>query len=149
MLPAYAWEDMRKGIMNFEDLTDIELLALCIYGEARGEPYAGQCGVGFVVINRTNAKRYGRGIKGVILKPWQFSCFNKSDPNRKKLQEFADDISLLDEKYLDIASVCIDGIITSPVDGATHYHTKSVTPSWKDKLTYICTIGNHLFYKEE
>jgi spore germination cell wall hydrolase CwlJ-like protein len=135
--------------MEFKDLSDVELLALCIYGEARGEPYAGKCAVGHVVINRVKRKSwYGKGIKGVILKPYQFSCFNKSDPNRPKLQELADNMPYMDEQYLDIADGCIDDYIVDPTDGATHYHTKTVSPAWKDKLEYLCTIGNHLFYKE-
>lgn len=135
--------------MDFKDLSDVELLALCVYGESRGEPYAGKCAVAHVVINRVKRKSwYGRGIKDVILKPFQFSCFNKSDPNRKKLQELADDMTLMDEQYLEIADGCIDNYIPNPIEDATHYHTKDVIPSWKDKMTFVVQIGNHLFYKE-
>ncbi len=64
------------------------LLAMCIFGEARGEGDEGKLAVGCVVRNRVNSEgRYGVGFPGVILKPWQFSSFNANDPNRHKLLE--------------------------------------------------------------
>ena len=32
--------------------SDVNLLARCIYGEARGEPYIGQVAIGAVILNR-------------------------------------------------------------------------------------------------
>src|SRR5690349_18676751 len=62
------------------------LLAMCIFGEARGEEYEAKVGVGCVVRNRVGHQgKYGHGYQGVILKPYQFSCFNHGDPNAPKL----------------------------------------------------------------
>ena len=47
----------------------IDLLARCIYGEARGEPYEGQVAVGAVVLNRVNDSRFPNTIPGVIYQP--------------------------------------------------------------------------------
>lgn len=139
-----------KDKQLFLSLPDVVLLALCVYGESRGEPYAGKCGVAHVVINRVKCKTwYGKGIKGVILKPWQFSCFNTNDPNLTKLIDLAHNPPYIDEQYLEIADGCIDGYIPSPVEDATHYHNIHVNPSWKDSMKFIVKIGNHLFYKEE
>jgi spore germination cell wall hydrolase CwlJ-like protein len=133
----------------FDNLKDNELMALCIFGEARGEPYAGKCAVGHVILNRVKRKSwYGKTIKGVILKPYQFSCFLKADPNYLKLVELASSPDKIDDECLDIATGVIDGIIDNPVDGATHYHTVNIRPAWKDAMEYVTTIGHHLFYKE-
>jgi spore germination cell wall hydrolase CwlJ-like protein len=63
------------------------LLAMCIFGEARGEIPEAQYAVGCVVRNRVENGRYGTGWTWVILKPYQFSSFNADDPNRAKLME--------------------------------------------------------------
>jgi len=72
----------------FDDQEPSVLLAMCIFGEARGECDEGKLAVGCVVRNRVECEgRYGTGFAGVILKPWQFSSFNANDPNRHKLLE--------------------------------------------------------------
>lgn len=140
-----------KNKKMFSLLSDIELLALCIYGESRGEPYAGKCGVAWVVLNRVKRHpRYGAGIKGVILKPYQFSCFLEADPNFKKLLDCAINPYLIDEKYLEIADGCIDEYIPSPVENATHYYSDTMKkpPYWIGKMTFITKIGHHSFFLE-
>jgi spore germination cell wall hydrolase CwlJ-like protein len=59
----------------FKQLTDHQLLSFYMYGEARGEELDDMLAVGSVVINRVKAKVFSNGIKGVVLKPRQFSCF--------------------------------------------------------------------------
>lgn len=132
-------------------LSDVELLALCIYGEARGEPYEGKCGVAHVVLNRVKRHpRYGTGIKDVILKPYQFSCFLEADPNFPKLIDLAVNPYLIDERYLEIADGCMDEYIPSPVENATHYYSDTMprAPYWITKMTYITKIGHHSFFVE-
>ncbi|MFZ3194107.1 MAG: cell wall hydrolase [Moraxellaceae bacterium] len=59
-----------------EPLSELTYLALCVYDEARGEPFEGQVAVARVVLNRT-AKRYASDgtIRGTVLSPNQFSGF--------------------------------------------------------------------------
>lgn len=45
---------------------EIELLARCIHGEARGEPYKGQVAVGAVILNRVRSSEFPNTIAGVI-----------------------------------------------------------------------------------
>lgn len=52
---------------------DLDLLAALIYCEAGGEPYAGQLGVGAVVINRVLSSVYPDTMVGVIYARRQFS----------------------------------------------------------------------------
>jgi spore germination cell wall hydrolase CwlJ-like protein len=37
------------------------------------------------------------------------------------------------------------GKLEDRVNGATHYHSTSVSPEWK--LKFIARIGNHLLYR--
>ena len=45
---------------------NIQLLAACIYGESRGEPYKGQVAVGAVILNRVKSSKFPNSIAGVI-----------------------------------------------------------------------------------
>ena len=44
----------------------VRLLAACIYGESRGEPYKGQVAVGAVILNRVKSIKFPNSISGVI-----------------------------------------------------------------------------------
>ena len=67
---------------------DVDVLARTIWGEARGEGFAGQVAVGWAIRNRVEADLgndgkpdwWGEGYVGVCKAPWQFSCWNKNDP---------------------------------------------------------------------
>ena len=78
---------------------DTDILARTIYGEARGESISGQEAIASVILNRVAfAKRRGRywwgnTIAGVCLAPWQFSCWNENDLNRKIIER-ADDADI-------------------------------------------------------
>jgi len=133
---------------------DIDVLARTIYGEARGE-YGGQAGmaslvaVGNVVMNRLTAGgRYGKTIQEVCQKPWQFSCWNEGDPNRR----------IMMRKTIDdpVFSVCFE--VATKVSqqhwpdltmGSNHYHaaTMSVYPRWAKGSKPRVSIGRHLFYQ--
>lgn len=65
-----AWRDISQ--VNFAE-GDRYLLANLIYCEAGGEPYAGQLGVGSVVINRVLSSVYPDTVVGVIYQNKQFS----------------------------------------------------------------------------
>lgn len=137
----------------FEELTDVELLSLCVYGEARNQGLDGMLAVASVIVNRSkHPSWWGSSIKSVILKPWQFSCLNENDPNKKKLENLAADFqaALSNNNSLKacywIAKGLLDGILFSNVAGATHYHTMAVSPDWKTKLTMTKRVGDHIFY---
>ncbi|NBI91401.1 cell wall hydrolase [Lachnospiraceae bacterium] len=65
-----AWRDISE--VNFAE-GDRYLLANLIYCEAGGESYAGQLGVGSVVINRVLSSVYPDSVVGVIYQGGQFS----------------------------------------------------------------------------
>lgn len=54
--------------------SDVELLAHCVYGEARGEPYVGKVAVAAVVLNRVKSSSFPNTISGVIYQEGAFTC---------------------------------------------------------------------------
>ena len=124
---------------------DIEILCKTLFGECRGETRKGQVGVCCVIFNRylsTKKHLTASSIAKVCQKPWQFSCWNPSDPNAQKLLKITFPTV---KKYISIISEALEGDITA---GATHYCTKQVknSTSWaKDKSPCII-IGNHEFF---
>lgn len=127
-------------------LEHLDTLARTLYGEARGEPDEGVIAVAQVILNRANKpKWWGRDIKSVCQKAWQFSCWNKADPNREKL------IALTEKspqflRCLHIGAGVMAGLYADLVQGATHYHADGWAPDWAEGKTPCVTIGRHHFY---
>lgn len=135
-----------------------EIMALTIYGEARGESVEGQIAVANVIFNRwkDNPKKY-KSVKDVCLEPKQFSCWNENDPNRDKLLALGEDIDK--NKELDkVMQQCIyiaRGVIGCKLldntKGSKYYITKSLwdnsRPLWaKTPITKPLSIGNNNFF---
>lgn len=136
---------------------DLDIMALTLYGECRGEPLAGQTGVAWVIKNRWlhpgwwSRNRDGINddtIAAVCLDPWQFSCWNPSDPNRKKLDDPATLTLPIVVKLRELASQVLESEI-DVTNGADHYCTKAVAKStkWAKGRKPVKVIGNHHFYK--
>ena len=68
---------------SFKEQEVIVLLAMLIWGEARGCSFSEQTDVACVVRNRV--RKWHKSYKDVILQPYQFSCFNVYDVNYPKL----------------------------------------------------------------
>ena len=72
----------------YDQLTDEQLVALCVWREARGEGNLGKRAVAHVIQNRASAGGWwGHDWRTVVLKPYQFSSFNRDDPNSTKWPE--------------------------------------------------------------
>lgn len=125
---------------------DIDILARTIYGEARGETTEGQLAVGLVILNRYRSNKWfsGNTIAETCLKAKQFSCWNLDDPNCEKIKT-AGEKEL--KKYWKMAESLLKGDVADITNGATHYHTKQIKPSWSKGKMPCAEIGNHLFYK--
>ena len=60
--------------------------ALTIYGEARSENAASKRAIAWIIRNRFTKKKGEDSYRKIVLRPLQFSCWNKDDPNYKLLQ---------------------------------------------------------------
>lgn len=134
---------IKKGYDMTQD--QVDYMARTLYGEARGEDEKGMQAVANVVMNRVKAGGwYGASVKDVVTKPYQFSCWNKTDANYEKILK-ATDSQLKTARR--IAENVINGVLPDITGGATHYHNKNITPYWAASMTKTAEIGNHVFYK--
>lgn len=140
----------RNALRNLDDVT---LLALLVYGEARGEPIEGQVAVACVVRNRVNQSN--KSWQDVMLQPLQFSCFNPGDPNLQKILTLVENPEFggkILQQCRWVAEGVYRGLILDNTGGATHYvthplYTSPKAPAWVHKLQFCGVIGRHVFLK--
>ncbi len=131
---------------------EVDILARTLWGEARGEksPERSMSAVAAVVLNRVGRKTYwGKSITEVCQKPWQFSCWNRNDPNLPQLQR----VTATNRTFalaLTIASQAATKQLADETRGATHYYSRSLrrAPGWAVGKTPCCTIDRHLFFND-
>mgnify|MGYP000906751810 CR=1 FL=1 len=112
---------------------DLYWLARTVYGEARGEPYAGQVAVAAVVLNRVQSGRFPNTIKGVVFEPLAFTAV-------------ADGQIYLTPNATAIKAAREALIGSDPSGGALYYwNPAKATSQWIWTRTVIKRIGNHLF----
>ncbi|HSV28515.1 MAG TPA: cell wall hydrolase [Candidatus Omnitrophota bacterium] len=132
----------------------IDILARTLWGEARGETVKGKEAIAAVVMNRVRRARerngaywWGASVEQVCLKPWQFSCWNATDPNRAKLEAVTMDNRVF-RTCVRIARRAVGGVLADPTNGATHYHVRDMSPPWSRGREPSAEIGAHLFYND-
>lgn len=127
---------------------DEEIADMTIFMEASGEPPEGRRAVAWVIVNRLNSGRYGASLAAVCLHPFQFSCWNTSDPNRLRIAKTPESDPVLLDCALALQQAQAGG--TDPTDGATLYYSDSMTtpPDWASAAIFTVKIGSQLFYRE-
>jgi hypothetical protein len=125
------------------------LIALCVWREARGAPYAAKLGVVWTLRNRC-AMAPQQGFKPTmaenILKPWAFSSFNPNDPNSHKYPP-----SLEDPVWLDCLKAVNDPA-PDPTGGAVFYFSRPLTEppaAWGPVSEAPCIGGIHFCVIDE
>lgn len=137
----------RAGSVSATNMEDREILALTLQAEAGGEGLDGMIAAGSVIRNRADSGNYGRGIRGVIMRPGQFSAWNGETGYAGG--EGAIDMASLratSEAY-EAADKLLSGDYTDQTGGATHYYNPEVaTPNWGSTAGGDwLDIGNHRF----
>jgi N-acetylmuramoyl-L-alanine amidase len=129
---------------------DMEIWARTVLMEASGEGEEGMRAVAHAINNRFKAGKWfsGKTVSETCLFPSQFSCWNTSDPNRRRMAALPDNDSTLvlcRSLVHDVAA----GLSADPTDGATHYYSTSMVlaPEWAKTGTMTKQIGRHKFYK--
>nr|WP_171325292.1 cell wall hydrolase [Halovulum dunhuangense] len=121
-------------------------LTEALYFEARGEDLQGQIAVAEVILNRVDNRRYPDTVCGVIAQgeqrrhACQFSFRCDGHPETVHEQGAYETVGK-------VARLMLDGRDRVLTDGATHYHTTAVRPSWSRRLTRTAQIGSHVFYR--
>lgn len=131
---------------------DIDVLARTLWGEARGEGYDGQVAVAWAVRNRVDDGKatswWGEGYAGVCQKPYQFSCWNKNDPNYAYLSGLKPIPAAQYAQARKAALAVITGEVSDPTKGATHYYSDLIkAPAWSVNATKTLHLGHHIFFK--
>ena len=135
------------------NINDRELLARTLQAEAGNQGYGGMLAAGSVIMNRANTSGYGNGLRGVILKPGQFSAWNsRVGPDGKPIYaggEQGQDMANMrasDEAYK-AADALMSGGYEDVTGGATHYYNpKFSQPDWGQKAGGDWKqIGDHVF----
>lgn len=133
--------------------TEIDVLARTIWGEARGEGSIGMQAVACVILNRwkvaqSRGGRYwwGNSIIAICRKPYQFSAWNRNDPNFRKMRR-VDESNIYFVTAKRLARRAVYGMLEDPTGGATHYHAIGITAIWAHGEKPCAVIGDHIFYK--
>lgn len=163
-------------MIDTSHLTDVQVLACTLWGEARSLPTEEILQVACVVRNRVNTDWghdtkpdwWGEGYRGVCLKPKQFSCWNPdpavSEPrkfktNHDRVVELVAALksgTVTDERYKEcawIATGVINDWVRDVVHGADHYHTSAMTPrpAWARDRVPLNNLfppkAGHVFYR--
>ena len=164
--PAVLIPDPGKPIAEQELVV---LLAMCLFGEARGESDLARRAVAQLLLNRARTPRrvfgskpeadFAENLRRVILQPWQFSCFNPDDANRVKLLHPLDhEEPQVWERCLRCARQALQtGDYTARQNAdqrdeltanSDHYFDDSIQPpSWADPSKQTVKIGRLNFYR--
>lgn len=114
-------------------------LALNVYWEARNQSVAGQLAVAQVTMNRSYDPRYSDDVCEVVYDHKQFSWYWDGQSDRPREWKAW-------ERAIMIASAAMDGSGHAELQGVTHYHAVYSQPYWKDYMTRVARIGDHVFY---
>lgn len=135
-------------------MTDLEALALTIWGEARGEPIEGKVGVAMVMRNRVLAHYGGqKTFVGVCTAHAQFSAWTEEAAQMQAEYELlTGDPTLAHHPdpdlrlCVEIAKATIAGTLSDNTRGANHYYNPSVVaPVWARTAPTLATLGHHRF----
>lgn len=140
-----------ETLIGLAELTDVELLALMVAGEADNQSLAAQVAVVCVPLERLRRGKWGDTLRAVLLYPGAFSTFN--DTGRPgPLDDHWTRFLHRQQMYWTLARLAIDRHLNSHAPNATHYCRADLEPKPRWTLprysTCLGRIGDHLFYVE-
>lgn len=132
-------------------LTDREVVACTLWGEARNQGEQGMRAVACVIGNRWRTHyRRRQSAREVCLDPWQFSCWLKNDPNLPRMLAVARQPDAPYQAALALAEVLLQGSLKDITHGARHYFAVTLRrpPAWAAGKSPCAVIGDHLFFND-
>ena len=130
--------------MIINDL-DIEIVWRTVYGEARSLNDTGQQAVAHIIMNRAFKK--GEDPYQICLKRKQFSCWNGGDSNYNNMRWVTLDHDAAKRALMN-TMFALANLEDDFTNGATHYHTHSITPYWVKGKTPCYSDDGHHFYND-
>ena len=146
-------------VVAYDSLSELEITALCVWRESRGEMLSVRRCVAWSIRNRVSNPRWWNRPQGshpslwhsTVLKPWQYSSFNSGDPNETRWP-----VSDTDEGWKETRDVVAEAMSDpnpDPTSGATHYFDTSITfpKAWCNEIDWENTLnlGRIRFWKEK
>ena len=143
------WIDAQPALPGADrENAEWSCLAEALYFEARGESVKGQFAVAEVILNRVKSASYPDTVCGVVKQgagqkfQCQFSFVCDGAPeNISEPKAF--------ERAGKVARVMLLSTPSQLTNGATHYHTSNVSPSWARDFVKTASIGDHRFYRPQ
>ena len=134
-LKAMGITSSSSSSSSSNNLSNVNLLARVVYGEARGEPYTGQVAVAAVVLNRVKSSKFPNTIAGVVYQSGAFDAVADGQINMTP-----------DTTAKKAAQDALNG--WDPSYGAIYYFNPSTaTNKWIWSRPMTVTIGKHRFCK--
>jgi N-acetylmuramoyl-L-alanine amidase len=118
-----------------KNISDEQLLARAINGEARGEPFEGQVAVGGVILNRVKNSKFPKTLAGVIYQPGAFTAVSDGQIN-----------VAIDPKST-VVKAARDALAGwDPTEGCLYYwNPATATSKWIWSRKVQLKIGRHWF----
>lgn len=121
-------------------------LSEALYFEARGESVKGQFAVAEVIMNRVDSASFpstpcrviNQGTGQKFRCQFSYTCDGLSERIRDRNAW---------NQVAKVARIMLDGKERELTGGATHYHTRAVSPSWSRVFPRTAAIGAHYFYR--
>ena len=126
--------------MIYEDI-DVFCLAKNIFHEAGIESDIGKYAVAQVTLNRVASLKYPNTVCKVVLQRYQFSW-----ANRRSLHWTHPKGPNWDRSYKIAQQVMGEGHRVKGLENVKYYHAYYIKPHWSRKMTYVATVGSHIFY---
>lgn len=123
----------------------IDTLARTLYGEAKPHDVQDATAIACVVMNRVALANWPDDVESVCIQPYQFSCWNTSDPNRARIFKAS---GAWFNKCVEIAMKAVDHQLVDPTNASTHYHTPAVKPAWSRGKKPVYFTSGHMFFND-
>ena len=134
-LKAMGITSSSSSSSSSNNLSNVNLLARVVYGEAIGEPYTGQVAVAAVVLNRVKSSKFPNTIAGVVYQSGAFDAVADGQVNMTP-----------DATAKKAAQDALNG--WDPSYGAIYYfNPNTATNKWIWSRPMTVTIGKHRFCK--
>lgn len=101
-------------------------------------------------MNRLKAKTwYGLTLKEICQKPFQFSCWNRQDPNRVLITSSQIEQEPIFKICREVAQQVATQQWPDLTQGSDHYYAVTLTkpPAWSHKEQPRLKLGQHVFFK--
>ena len=127
-------------VANVSTLSDAEVVAKTLDGEAGNQGYRGQKAVANVIMRRAQLGWQGeKTLRGVCLHPKQFSCWDIG-PDLDRI------MAGTNPQCMSLALLALANNLPDITNGADSYQVRGTNAYWSQGLTPVASIGAHDFY---